>query len=134
MNLTKRIPISVIALLNGCFGVGCQAFQTDKTFDILHGMSVEGQKSMKDGSAQQFSVSAQGINPALKTSVGVEYFAKVGYDGLAGQVTASGSGTKAPLSEADATTIRSILQDTSLSDRERATRIGGIIQGVIDKN
>jgi hypothetical protein len=61
----------------------------------------------------------------------VEYYAKVGYDGLAGQVTASGAGVKAPISEADAATIRSILQDTTLGDRERQERIGKIVQGAL---
>lgn len=131
MNFVKLVPVAVVALLNGCLSVGCQSFQTDKTFDILHGMAVETQKSLANGATQQFSVSAQGINPTLKTSVGVEYYAKVGYDGLAGQVTASGAGVKAPISEADAATIRSILQDTTLGDRERQERIGKIVQGAL---
>ena len=121
-----KFLIAILLALN-TFLSGCQALQTDKTFDILNGMAASTQKQLADGSAGQFSVSGQGINPGLKTEAAVTYSVKVGYDGLAGQFSASGAGTIKQLTPAQEAEIGAILRETAISTEQRQARILAVI-------
>lgn len=134
MFIDWRLILLFIAWLFGSGVLGCtSALATDKQMDILNGLASATEQRLKDGSMGQFSGSAQAINPKIKAEVGVVYYAAAGYDGLAGQFSASGAGQLGVLSSEERAQINAIMRDSSLTAQQVRERVFDIVVKAVAK-
>lgn len=96
--MMKKLILGMIAgslALTGCANL------IDKRDDMLVATLAEVKNQIGQGGIGQFAGSAQGINPRLIVGARVAYEAYAGYEGIAGQVSASSQGTLGPANQLD---------------------------------
>lgn len=132
--IAKILAIGIIATL-ALPGCGSSLFNAHiKDAEIARGMAADTVKKLGDSGVGQYSGSAQGINPGLRVSAGIEYFAVARYEGLAGQFSASGHGQlNGDVSVEDQALIRAIWNDTALNQEQKRAAVIEILKGIVLK-
>lgn len=133
--MNKLIKFLIIAgLVLSVPGCGSSLFnQHVKDQEVLRSLALEAGKQLEG--TGQVAGGAQGINPGIRVSAGMEYYAIAKYDGLAGQMTFAKQGTLTKeISPEDAALIRQIANDTSLSQADKREKIFQIVTGVLGQN
>lgn len=86
--------IATILILAVAACAGCNLFnQHAQIMDTMRGAITESAQRLGDSSVGQYAAGAQVIDPGVRVSAGLEYYAEARYSGVAGQITASAQGT-----------------------------------------
>jgi len=125
----RKVIVEILLLfLGGCI-FGCSLFNAHiKEFDLMRGMATDAAMRLQDGSVGQLQVSGQGLNPGIEVEAAIKYNATARYVGLAGQFGVSAQGKMGR--QIDPQDILRIVNDTSLSDKERNILIAEIVKQV----
>jgi len=110
--------------------MGCGMFDAHiKEFDLMRGMAADAAMRLQDGSIGQMQVSGQGLNPGIVVEAAIVYRAVARYDGLAGQFGVSGQGAFGRPVDMDQ--VWAVINDASLSERERRAILENLLNKVI---
>ena len=121
----RRISWMVVAAA-AVFSIGCNMVDEHiKMMDTMRAAGATVMNRMKDGSMGQFQAAGQGINPGVTVEFGVKYFGRAYYDGLAGQFMVASQGE---LASGDQDEFWNVVNDKSLTDEQRSSRIWGIVE------
>lgn len=127
------MPIRKLTLAGMLLGVtGCSLFnQHAQMMDAMRGPIAQATASLREGGHTQVSAGGQVINPKIRVAAGIIYFAEAGYDGVAGQVQGSLSGTTRDLTPTEAMMIERITRNSTLTDAERAAMLRDMFKHVV---
>ena len=124
------IVFSALCLLTtGCGGGLIN--QHGKEFDTLNSLAMRAAASLGSGNVGQYQVGAHGINPGVRLSAGVEYYAEARYVGLAGQMQAAAQGTfNRELSAEEMNALIQVSTAQYRSDEEKRAAIHAFLQSI----
>lgn len=125
----KKLTVSTLLfVLVMC--AGCSLFnQHAQLMDAMRGVMSDTASRLSESGTGQIAAGGHVINPGLRVSGGVEYYAVAQYEGVSGQVTASMQGNlDRPVPQDVQDRINTIWSNTSLSDKERLDLLREIIR------
>lgn len=115
--MKRLIPFLSMTLLAGCANLFNQHTQM---MDAMRGVMSDTAARLGESGTGQIQAGGHVINPGLRVTGGVEYYATASYVGLAGQVQAAMSGRlDRPVSSDVEARTSAIWRNTSLSDSEK---------------
>ncbi|HKQ48158.1 MAG TPA: hypothetical protein VJZ71_08830 [Phycisphaerae bacterium] len=124
--MKRLILLAPMVLSAGC---GSLFNQHAQMMDAMRGVMSDTAARLGESGTGQIQAGGHVINPGLRVTGGVEYYATASYVGLAGQVQAAMSGglnrAVSPEMEARASAI---WRDASLSDAEKLRLIGELLK------
>lgn len=116
----KTIIASAL-ILAACMSAGCNLFnQHAQLMDGMRGVMSDTAARLSESGTGQIAAGGHVINPGLRVSGGVEYYAVAQYEGVSGQVTASmQGGLSREISPEVQARSDAIWRNTSLTDEQK---------------
>lgn len=116
-----RLPV-IFLMVVGCAVSGCSGLfnQHTQMMDAMRGAMSDTAARLSTSGTGQLAAGGQVINPGLRVSGGVEYYAEARYEGVSGQVMASMAGTlDRPVPAEVQARVDAIWRATSLSSQQK---------------
>jgi hypothetical protein len=118
--MTRIIACGSLLALTGC---GHLFNQHAQMMDAMRGVMRETAARLAESGTGQIAAGGQVINPGLRVSGGVEYYATAQYEGVSGQVIASMAGQlDRPVPDEVQAQIDAIWRSTTLSVEDKTRR------------
>lgn len=114
----------------GIVGCGSAFNQHAQMMDAMRGVMKDAASRLGESGNGQIAGGGHVLNPGIRVSGGVEYFAIARYEGVGGQVQASMSGPlDRPVSPEVQAAADAIWRDASKSAEQKLNLLRGLIQG-----
>ncbi len=111
-------------------GCGSAFNQHAQMMDAMRGVMKDAASRLGESGNGQIAAGGHVVNPGIRVSGGVEYFAVARYEGVGGQVQASMSGPlDRPVSPEVQAAADAIWRDSSMSANQRLDLLRELIQG-----
>jgi hypothetical protein len=124
--MKRLVLLAPMVLSAGC---GSPFNQHAQMMDAMRGVMSDTAARLGESGTGQIQAGGHVINPGLRVTGGVEYYATARYEGLAGQVQAAMSGgLNRPVSPEVEARASAIWRDASLSDAEKLRLIGELLK------
>lgn len=122
----KAIAIVMTACLLLC---GCNLFnQHAQMMDAMRGVMSDTASRLGENGTGQVNAGGQVINPGIRVSGGMEYYATATYEGVAGQITASMQGDLSRTVPADVQErCNTIWRNTSWSSEQKRKMVENVL-------
>ncbi len=117
---TRAVCLAAVVCVAGSQGCGNMSNQHAQMMDAMRGVMRDTAARLSTSGAGQAAAGGQVINPGLRVTGGMEYFAEARYEGVSGQVTAAMQGNlDRPVPAEVQEKIDAIWRNTALTTLEK---------------